>query len=115
MVKEEEFIFENNIYKISIGQNAQDNWNLIDNSSPNEFWFHTSNYPSSHVVVSNTNSINISKLPKQVITRCACICKANSKAKSLKKIEIIYTEVSNLTKTEIVGQVISSNVKSIII
>jgi predicted ribosome quality control (RQC) complex YloA/Tae2 family protein len=112
MVKVEEFIFENNIYKISIGENAQDNWSLIDSSDPNDVWFHTNDYASSHIVVSNNNNL---KLPKQVITRCACICKAHSKAKSLKKVEIIYTPISNLTKTGIVGQVISSNVKSIII
>lgn len=112
MVKVEEFIFENNIYKISIGENAQDNSNLIDLSESNDIWFHTSYYSSSHIVVSNNNSL---KLPKQVITRCACICKAHSKAKSLKKVEIIYTPISNLTKTKVVGQVISTNVKSIII
>jgi hypothetical protein len=42
MVKEEEFIFKNKIYKIKIGQNKQDNWDLIDASNPNDIWFHTS-------------------------------------------------------------------------
>ncbi len=106
MVKIQEFMFDNKIYKISIGENAKDNWNLIDSSCPNDIWFHTSDYPSSHVVVS-------APIPKQVIIRCCCICKAHSKAKSIKNVEIIYTSIKNISKTNIVGQVTTKNVKSI--
>jgi predicted ribosome quality control (RQC) complex YloA/Tae2 family protein len=114
MVKTEEFIFEDRIYKISIGQNATDNWKLIDASDPNDIWFHTSDYPSSHIIISCINN-TIGKLPKQAITRCACICKAHSKAKALDNVEIIYTNVSNLKKTSVVGEVLTSKTKSIII
>ena len=109
MVKIQEFMFDNKIYKISIGENAKDNWNLIDSSCPDDIWFHTSDYPSSHVVV----DASITPLPKQVIIRCSCICKAHSKAKSIKNAEIIYTSIKNISKTNIVGQVTTKNVKSI--
>jgi predicted ribosome quality control (RQC) complex YloA/Tae2 family protein len=136
MVKIQEFMFDNKIYKISIGENAKDNWNLIDSSCPDDIWFHTSDYPSSHVVVETINplrcvqgicSVNSERLaandvggccadapiPKQVIIRCCCICKANSKAKSINNAEIIYTSIKNISKTNIVGQVTTKNVKSI--
>ena len=106
MVKIQEFMFDNKIYKISVGENAKDNWNLIDASSPDDIWFHTSDYPSSHVVVD-------APIPKQVIIRCCCICKSHSKAKSIKNAEIIYTSIKNISKTNIVGQVTTKNVKSI--
>ncbi len=114
MVKVEEYIYENNIYKIFIGQNAQDNWDLIDKSEPNDIWFHTSDYPSAHIVLSNVN-ISIKKVPKQVINRCGLICKAHSKGKSKEKVEIIYTNISNITKTKIIGEVLTSKTKSIFI
>ena len=113
MVKEEEFIFENKIYKIKIGQNKQDNWDLIDASQPNDIWFHTSNYPSSHIVLENLDN---EKIQKQVIKRCACICKANSKARAEKNVDIIYTPIYSIKKTNIVGQVTTPiNVKRIVI
>lgn len=114
MVKEEEFIFENKIYKIKIGQNKQDNWDLIDASQLNDIWFHTSDYPSSHIVLENIDNMTISGFPKQVIKRCACICKANSKAKAEKNVDIIYTPIYSIKKTNIVGQVTTpTNVKRV--
>ncbi len=111
MVKEEEFIFKNKIYKIKIGQNKQDNWDLIDASNPNDIWFHTSDYPSSHIVLENIDNMAV---PKQIVKRCACICKANSKAKAEKNIDIIYAPIYSIKKTSIIGQVITpNNVKTV--
>ena len=111
MVKEEEFIFKNKIYKIKIGQNKQDNWNLIDESGPNDIWFHTSDYPSSHIVLENIDNMAV---PKQIVKRCACICKAHSKAKAEKNVDIIYTPIYSIKKTNIVGQVTTpTNVKKV--
>jgi predicted ribosome quality control (RQC) complex YloA/Tae2 family protein len=116
MVKIEEYIYKNNTYKISIGQNARDNWNLIDLSNIDDIWFHTSQYPSAHVVVSYIHIIpQVKKLPRQVIKRCAYICKVNSKAKSETDVEIIYTKINNVTKTDVVGQVMTTNVKSVVL
>ena len=52
------------------------------------------------------------EIPKQVIKRCAYLCKINSKAKTLKKCAIIYTQIVKITKTDTIGQVIVGDHKS---
>jgi predicted ribosome quality control (RQC) complex YloA/Tae2 family protein len=101
-------------YEIIIGKNKQDNWTIIDEAVSNDIWFHVANGPSSHVIL-KTKEETLKKIPKQVITRCACLCKAHSSSKSVNKCEIIYTQLYNVTKTNIVGQVTTENNKVIII
>jgi hypothetical protein len=43
------------------------------------------------------------KIPKQVIKRCCCICKASTRTSD--KVEIVYTELGNLEKLNDVGTV----------
>jgi predicted ribosome quality control (RQC) complex YloA/Tae2 family protein len=101
-------------FDIYIGKNKQDNWDLIDQSNQDDIWFHVANSSSSHVIL-KTNGSSLKDIPKQVITRCACLCKANSSSKSVKKCEIIYTKIENVTKTNRVGEVTTINTKTIVI
>ena len=55
--------------------------------------------------------INVSSLSE--IKQGALICKQNSKRKSEQNVDVIYTTVSNITKTKIIGQVETTNVKHI--
>lgn len=103
----------NKDYIIFIGENKYDNWEIIEKSSEQSVWFHVEGMPSSHIILQTQETIR--EIPKQVITRCACLCKAHSSAKSLKKCKIIYTQIKNVTKTDIVGQVTTTNTKKIII
>ena len=101
-------------FDIYIGKNKQDNWDLIDRSNKDDIWFHVSNGPSSHIIL-KTNGSLLRDIPKQVIIRCACLCKANSSSKSVTKCEIIYTQIENVVKTTKVGEVTTSNTKIIVI
>ena len=101
-------------YEIIIGKNKQDNWTIIDEAASNDIWFHVANGPSCHIIL-KAKGDTLKKIPKQVITRCACLCKANSTSKSVNKCEIIYTQIQNITKTNIVGQVTTENTKTIVI
>lgn len=101
-------------FDIHIGKNKQDNWNLIDQSNKHDIWFHVSNGPSSHIIL-KTNGSPLRDIPKQVITRCACLCKAHSASKSITKCEIIYTQIENVVKTTRVGEVTTTNTKTIFI
>lgn len=114
-MKTELFNFKNIEYTIYIGQNKTENWELIDSSEKCDIWFHISNYPSCHVVLKNTEDIKIKDIPRQVIKRAAYLCKINSSTiiKSMKKCEVIYTLISEVLKTEIVGQVSVTNHKTI--
>ena len=121
----------NIIYKI--GRNARDNFNLIDESDKDDLWFHINNKPSCHVIVRLQNirfTTQDNDLPnyydihfdtldnkqkQQIIKQWALICKQFSKFKSEKNIEVVYTKIENVVKTEIIGSVLTSKSKIIIV
>jgi predicted ribosome quality control (RQC) complex YloA/Tae2 family protein len=96
------------------GSNANDNFIAIDSSNPKDLWFHVSNYPSAHIIAEITNDIEKKDL-KYIIKRGAVICKQLSKYSNQKKLEITYTQISNVKKTDILGTVNIINQKNIII
>ena len=115
-----------------IGQNSSENFKIIDdaqsdaisdaisdaqddvisNSNNNYMWFHIDGYPSCHVICSIPNNLLKKDLLK-VIKRGALCCKEHSKYKSEKSVSVIYTYLKNVTKTDVIGTVITSNTKSI--
>lgn len=107
----ETFMFEDGHYTIIIGSNRYENFKIIDNASGTDIWFHIDGEPSCHIILKTVFSLR--GIPKQVIKRCACLCKMNSKAKTQKKCKVIYTQIQNITKTEVIGQVIVGVHKSV--
>jgi predicted ribosome quality control (RQC) complex YloA/Tae2 family protein len=99
-------------FEIIVGISAKENWDIIDDSCQNDIWFHLEDLPSCHVILKTLN-IKLKEFNKQTFIHCASICKENSKYKSHKNIEVIFTLVKNLKKTEPVGSVIATNTKSI--
>jgi len=89
-------------YTIWIGENAMDNWNLIDKADQSDLWFHVDGNPSAHVILRTGNQTNI---PKQVIQECAMLCKNGSKLKNNRYVKVIYTMIRNVKKAEDVGSV----------
>lgn len=108
-------IFENEIGKwiIFIGKNRQDNWRIIDDASPTDIWFHVLDSPSCHVILKT--EYKLTNISNDVLKKCALLCKINSKAKTEKKTQIMYTQIENIKKTHIVGEVIAHNFKIITI
>ena len=99
------------IYKI--GSNANDNFNIIDQSKSNDIWFHLADYPSAHIIAVIPSEDIDKKDLKYIIKRGAVICKENSKYQNEKNLEITYTEISNISKTNIAGTVNVSKSKKI--
>lgn len=100
--------------EFKIGQNANDNFDIIDSSNPSDLWFHLSGESSSHVIASLPFNQKLDKKQKrQIITQGALLCKQHSKHKSLPKTNIIYTEIKNIEKTNIPGSVNVTNQKTI--
>lgn len=97
-----------------IGTSAQDNFDLIDSSSPQDFWFHVEGLPSCHVVAVIPEKLDKKQI-HTIVKRGALICKQNSKYVSQKNLPIIYTKIENVQKTNIIGSVITTNTKTIII
>ena len=93
-----------NMYMITIGKNKNDNWKIIDNSHQNDYWFHLDNLPSCHVIVHIGETDH--QLDKAVIKFASWLCKKKSKKKDNEKLNIIYTQIKNITKGENIGSVI---------
>jgi RecG-like helicase len=101
-MKQEIFEYKSIQYIIEIGQNKQDNFDIINSADLKDIWFH---------VLKTYNKTN--KIPHQVIKRCAYLCKINSKAKTELKCNIHYTTIDNVEHAEKKGQVHVKNFKTI--
>jgi len=116
MLVKEVFITKLNLdITFVIGQNATENFQIIDDSQPTDLWFHVAEFPSCHVIAKINDimtSINRKDM-KYVVKQGAVICKQYSKYKSVKNLDINYTEISNVQKTNVIGSVITRNIKII--
>jgi predicted ribosome quality control (RQC) complex YloA/Tae2 family protein len=97
-----------------IGRDKMDNFNVIDKGKPNDLWFHAKNNSSCHVVCNVPEDINCHKKKRFLIKVGAMLCKNNTNnLKQIKNLEIIYTEIKNVCKTECEGKVTTLNYKTI--
>ena len=110
-MKIEIFTHENKEYLIQIGKSKEENDELCDASVDADIWFHVENEPSCHVFLKNIDQLKLRDIPRQVIKRCAYLCKINSKSKTQSKCKIMYTRMENVTKTLQVGQVVVESYK----
>ena len=96
-----------------IGKNKQDNFKIIDNGKAQDLWFHAKNDSSCHIVCEMNSEYKKNEL-KIIAKLGALMCKNNTnKLKNLRNVEIIYTCIKNVTKTDIEGCVITTNTKTI--
>lgn len=84
--------FDVNGIKIYVGQNAKENWSLIDNNNNDYYWFHLESFSSPHVILLSSSP------SKHDIQTAANYCKEYSKYKNYKPIYVIYTQLKNVTK-----------------
>ena len=89
-------VFENT--NILIGENAQENWDLL-NYNENYLWFHLKSFPSCHVVIENEEP------SKEHIIKAASFCKLNTKYRNIPNLKINYTPIKNIKKAEKIGSV----------
>ena len=87
-----------------IGKNKSENFDVIDMGAENDLWFHANDISSCHVVCLLSDTDVDKKDLRYVIKTGALLCKNNTnKLKSMKNVEIIYTQIKNITKTDIEG------------
>lgn len=98
-----------------IGQNKNENFDIIDKGEPDDLWFHANEVSSCHVIAIIPKDISRKEI-KYIIKAGAILCKKyTNKLKSLSDIEIIYTKIKNIEKTECLGCVKVKNENKIII
>jgi predicted ribosome quality control (RQC) complex YloA/Tae2 family protein len=93
-------MFNFNNINIVLGTNAKENFQLIDDANPNDWWFHLDDYPSGHCIVKHD------VLDREIIEYAGRKVKENSKLKNEMKVVVIYTQIKNIRKTKTVGEVI---------
>lgn len=99
-----------------VGTCAQDNFDAIDISDPQDIWFHVKDMSSCHVIAKIPASDKPDKKTMRlIIKQGALLCKHESRYACLKNLPIIYTKVVNVQKTNIIGSVIADPVSTIII
>ena len=96
----------------TIGKSAQDNHDIIDEANPTDLWFHVEDNSSSHVIAKLDESYDRKQL-KYIVKQGAILCKQHSRYSNVKQLNIIYTIIENISKTNIPGSVITTNVKKI--
>ena len=93
-------IIKNNDITYRLGRNAQENFDLIDEADPEDWWFHLADESSGHCIIDS------SIVDKEMIIFASNLVKEYSKLKNNKKVKVIYTQVKNITKTKTIGMVI---------
>lgn len=112
---------KNIVYKI--GYDSTNNFEIIDKADKDDLWFHIKNESSCHVIACLKNiqytfrhdefpnfyDIKFDDLDKkqklQIVKQGALLCKQYSRFKSLQNVDVIYTKIQNVQKTDIVGKV----------
>ena len=83
-----------------IGQNKNENFDVIDMGAPDDLWFHANDVSSCHIVAKGPKNIS-NKDIRYIIKIGAFLCKKyTNKLKSLHDVEIIYTKIKYVEKTE---------------
>jgi predicted ribosome quality control (RQC) complex YloA/Tae2 family protein len=107
----ESYMDGSDVYVIKIGQNKMENWGLLDDSDPDNIWFHVSGAPSAYVVLNTV--CNMKQVPTRVLYRCAVLCKMRSKSAKECNCNVNYTYVKHVTKGEHEGEAIIKHTKVI--
>jgi len=104
-------------FRFVVGQNAQENFDIIDRADGNDYWFHVQNEPSCHVICDlSNNTIEYDKKQlRYILKQGAVVCKQFSKYKSIKDLTIVYTQIKYVAKTNTIGTVSVENGKTIVI
>lgn len=95
-----------------IGKNSKNNEEIIDLSKDDDIWFHIKDMPSCHVIAIISDNISKKEL-KYIIKKGAFLCKYHSKYINLKPLDIVYTKIKYVTKTDKEGTVNITNEKII--
>jgi predicted ribosome quality control (RQC) complex YloA/Tae2 family protein len=108
IMKRETVIINDKEYTILIGQNANENDQIIKMSNQNDIWFHFENISGPHIVLCSDGDT----IPKRYLNEVACKLFLY-KQKAPKNQNVIYTQIKNVKLTDIPGLVKTKNLNVI--
>lgn len=106
-----------NEIKFILGQNAEENWKILDeakNINENFIWFHLNSFPSGYVIMYATQEELDTSIIGNYIKFGAELCKNNTKYKNLNDLKICYTTLNKIQKTNKIGEISIKGKKKII-
>ena len=102
----------NSTIEYVVGKDANDNFQILQDSGHDDIWFHIDGSSSAHVIAKIPVGLTINKKHMlRIIKQGAVICKEVSKYASHKNVKIIFASVNDVTPTEKLGTVIVSKAK----
>ena len=105
-------------FTVYIGKNnMQNDYISLRLSNPNDIWFHTQKIHGSHVLLRNSENLEIDEIPENVLFNCAKLAKENSKASTSLNVSVDYCYAKFVKKASgsRPGMVIYNNCKTIIV
>ena len=92
-------------FQFIIGKNQDENQQIIDESQPDDYWLHLSNFSSPHLIIKNPNNI---KINNKILKQAAYQLKihSNSKCRKINNISIDIAKIKHLHNTDTNGTVI---------
>ena len=95
-------------FEFQIGENANDNWDILKKSKQNWIWFHLDNLPSPYIILAEPiKTLKKNSKFKEVINHGCLLCKENSKY-SNQKVKVIWTTCKNVSFGNTPGEAIIS-------
>jgi len=88
-----------------IGQCKEDHHQMIDESSPQDLWFHLEDFPSCHIIASVPEDTNREKI-KEIIRYGIRLSREKSKHGS--DVTVVYRRIRDIQKSDVPGEVIIS-------
>lgn len=82
--------------QILIGNNDKENWEIIDNSEPDDLWFHLLDYPSCHIVAQLKK--NISELEINYIAQL--VREYSPRFKNKNNLKVSYCSIKDVKKNK---------------
>lgn len=105
-------------FQMLCGKNSKGNDLLVKKyGKKGDLWFHANNSPGSHVLLKHHKGMkDKAKLDKSIL-QCAALAAYYSKQRENTKVEVIYTDIKNVTKPKGAkpGQVLVSTFKSVLV
>ena len=90
-------------FTINIGKNAKENWNLLEEANKKDIWLHLNDNASPYVIIEYDNNY---KLKRKDLKLAGRLCKAHSKERNTKNVEVCYLEVQYVKKGKSLGEAI---------
>ena len=104
------YFVEDHNFEIYVGENANDNWDILDKADQNYIWMHLNNLSSPYIIINNSNP------NKSILNYGASLCKYHSKYSKINKVKVIYTLVKHVKKGSKKGSaIIKGKTKEIVI